>query len=172
MQSRTASDFLQFRRNVYRYTKVPIQLWYKQSRRDKSQGLLKKTKYFVEISDVAVNQQKLLFILDKGAGSVYVMTETGEYKSKLSLMLSSSSGVLKNVHSIAVTDQDLLIVSDPGCGKVLQFRADGSFAFCLLDFSKKTGCSARVYGVAINASNELTVAVSGPSVSEIRVYRL
>ena len=100
-------------------------------------GLLKKTKFFVEISDVAVNQQKLLFILDKGAGSVYVMTETGEYKSKLSLMPSSSSGVLKNVHSIAVTDRDLLIVSDPGCGKVLQFRADGSFAFCLLDFSKK-----------------------------------
>jgi len=140
----------------------------------RSRHLLRRGRCFVEIADIAVNNN-MFVVLDIGRNVIYRIDEKGTKISKI-VPNGPLCGDIRFAPGVAVDAHSNIIVCDRSNKQLLQFQADGRFVCCLLNFSVQVGGVEvdgvpLIHGITTNCLGQLFVTLSGDAIAEVRMYQ-
>lgn len=142
-------------------------------------GLLKTSVPFQNLTDVMVNNNREIVVLDAGPGEIYVLSEDGHTKMTIS-PASQPCGKLLNPQALAIDQANNFYICDTGNRRVLKFCNEGKFSRSLVNFTLGTtstspgvDTSLTAYGICIHKpTGRLLLTINGHKNANMRVYQL
>jgi hypothetical protein len=120
---------------------------------------------FQNITDVAINSQQDIIVLD--AGSIYTLTEDGFIKSVINPS-QEPCAALKNPTAIATDQSHNILVSDTGNQRVLLFGANGRYRQTIYERqTDQSGGPMIPTGLDVSQNDQVFIVTKGEKSAEV-----
>lgn len=90
------------------------------------EGVLNDSLFIVSISDIAINKKGNIYALDKGANTIWVINESGEFITKIGRE-GKGPGELIDAHNIEIIYWDNIIIVDNGLRRFTIFDQNNKY---------------------------------------------